>query len=231
MESPQRKVLSAEELFDDVGPAYEVAFAGIPEQEASLQWLLTRLESDGLKSAKVVDIGCGTGKPICSTLAAAGHDVLGIDIAATMVRVAREGVPAATFEQSDIRDFNPPEASYDAATVYFSMIASVTQEDIRGFISKIFRFLKPGGLFVFATVPISAESTPLRWMGRPVIVSSLSPEEAVDAIKAAGFRVEHDAVTKFTPKGAEAGLCKPEDVWEEPHLFVYASKPVDDVSL
>ena len=227
MESAPEKVLSAEELFDDVGPAYGIAFKGIPEQEASLQWLLSRLESSSVKPAKIVDIGCGTGKPVCSTLAAAGHDVLGIDVASAMIQAAREGVPDAAFEQKDIRSFDPPGDSYDVATGYFSMIASVTQEDIKGFISKIFRFLKPGGLFVFATVPISADSMQLRWMGRPVVVSSLSPEEAVDTIKMAGFRVEHDAVTKFTPKGAEAGLCDPDDVWEEPHLFVYASKTDD----
>lgn len=225
-EAPVETSLSAEEVFDAVGPAYEDAFEGLPEQAASVKWLLSQLEAGGIKPAKIVDIGCGTGKPICSALADAGHDVLGIDISSAMITAARERVPAAKFEQLDIRAFNPPEGSYDAATVYFSMIASVTQEEIKEFIAKIYGFIKPGGLFVFATVPIAAENLQIKWMGRPVTVSSLAPEEAVEWIGKVGFKVEHEAVSKFTPKGAEAGICKPEDVWEEPHLFVYAKKPV-----
>lgn len=217
--------LSAEQVFDAVGPAYEAAFDGLPEQAASVKWLLTQLEASSKKPAKVVDIGCGTGKPVCWALAEAGHDVLGIDISGVMVDAAKERVPKASFQQTDIRSFNPASETFDAATVYFSMIASVTQAEIKEFIQKIFSFLKPGGLFVWSTVPIPAENLQIKWMGRPVTVSSLSPEEAVDAVKSAGFVVEHHAVSKFTPKGAEAGICQPEDVWEETHLFVYAKKP------
>jgi ubiquinone/menaquinone biosynthesis C-methylase UbiE len=153
-EAPAETSLSAEQVFDAVGPAYEAAFEGLPEQAASVKWLLSQLEAAGTKRAKTVDIGCGTGKPLCWALAGAGHDVLGIDISSAMIAAARERVPAAKFEQTDIRNFSPPDSSFDAATVYFSMIASVTQEEIREFIARIYGFIKPGGLFVFATVPI-----------------------------------------------------------------------------
>jgi 2-polyprenyl-3-methyl-5-hydroxy-6-metoxy-1,4-benzoquinol methylase len=217
--------LSATDLFNTVGPAYENAFEGHPEQAASVRWLISQLEAADIKPAKLVDIGCGTGVPVCSGLAAAGHDVLGIDISPAMIAAAKTRVPAAKFEVKDIRDFNPGSASLDAITIYFSLIASVTQDEIKGFIKNIYTWLKPGGLFVFATVPLSAESIQIKWMGHPVQVSSLAPEEAGEAIKSAGFEIMNQVVMNFTPKGAEAGICKPEDVWEEPHLFVYARKP------
>jgi cyclopropane fatty-acyl-phospholipid synthase-like methyltransferase len=226
-EASAEKPLSAEQVFDAVGPAYEAAFEGHPEQEASIKWLLSQLEAANIRPARLVDIGCGTGKPVCWALSAVGHDVLGIDISTAMVVAARERVPGARFEQVDVRDFisSAAQESFDAITVYFSMIASVTQEEIRQFIAGIYKLLRPGGLFVFATVPISAESLQIKWMGRLVQVSSLAPEEAVEWIKKVGFQVEHEAVTKFTPKGSEAGICSPDDVWEETHLFVYAKKP------
>ncbi len=118
----------------------------------------------------------------------------------------------------------PSPGSLDAATVFFSLIADVTQSEIRSFIAKIHGLLKPGGLFVFATVPLPAESLQINWMGRPVVVSSLAPEDAVASIKDAGFQVEHEALSKFTPRGAEAGICSQDDVWEETHLFVCARK-------
>ena len=217
--------LSAEQVFDSVGPAYEAAFEGLPEQLDSVQWLLAKLAATGRSGAKIVDIGCGTGKPVCWGLAEAGHDVLGIDISGAMIAAAKERVPKASFAQMDIRDFEPAPGSFDAVTIYFSLIAGVTQAEIRSFMAKVYGFLKPGGLFVFATVPLSVEGLQISWMGRPVVVSSLAPEEAAAAIRDAGFTIEREALSKFTPKGAAAGICNEEEVWEEPHLFVYAQKP------
>lgn len=218
--------LTAQQVFDSIGPAYEDAFAGLPEQAHSIEWLLTQLKEAGVETARFVDIGCGTGRPVCLSLANAGHNVLGIDVSATMVAAARDRVPNARFEQMDICDFSPPQSSFDAASVYFSLIASVTQTDIRRYLAKIYDLLRPGGLFVFATVPEDAESIQLKWMGRSVTVSSLGPNEAVLTIKRAGFEIVHEKVTKFTPKGEEAGICQQSEVWEEQHLFVYARKPL-----
>ncbi|KAG6367827.1 hypothetical protein INS49_002022 [Diaporthe citri] len=218
--------LTAQEVFDSIGPAYEDAFAGLPEQIQSVEWLLARLKEARVERARFVDIGCGTGRPVCLSLANAGHDVLGIDVSAVMVAAARERVPNARFEQMDMCDFSPPQSSYDAASVYFSLIASVTQADIRRHLAKIYHLLRPGGLFVFATVPEDAENVQLKWMGRPVTVSSLGSDEAVLAIESAGFEIVRTKVAKFTPRGEEAGICLRSEVWEEPHLFVYARKPV-----
>lgn len=217
--------LTAEQAFDSVGPAYEAAFAGLPEQAHSVQWLISQLDAADIKPAKFVDIGCGTGRPVCSSLADAGHDVLGIDVSSAMIAAARERVPNARFEQMDVRNFSPPPQSLDAASVYFSLIADVTQEEIKDFVSKIYEALKPGGLFVFATLPLDVKSLQVKWMGRQVTVSSLAPKAAVEMIRGVGFEVAYDAVTKFTPKAAEAGICQQDEVWEEPHLFVYARRP------
>ncbi|KAI1620005.1 hypothetical protein EDD37DRAFT_654113 [Exophiala viscosa] len=113
---------------------------------------------------------------------------------------------------------------YDAITVYFSMIASVTQEQIRESIAKIYSWLKPDGLFIFATVPISGENMDIAWMGRPIVASSLSSEEVLEVMKAAKFEVLKVENSKYLPRAAQAGICKEEDVWEEEHLFVYARK-------
>lgn len=213
--------LNAEDLFDSVGPSYEDAFATCTEQQASVDWLIHRLPSD----ATVLDIGCGTGRPVCSALAAAGHSAIGIDISSAMIDAARRNVPAAKFEKADIKTFTPGEGiTYDAVTVYFSLIASVTQQEIKDVFARIYTWLKPGGFFIFATVPISGESLEIYWMGRPITVSSLSQEEVLEALKTIGFEVVKADSSKFLPKAAQAGICEEKDVWEEDHLFVYAKK-------
>lgn len=220
-------LLSTEQVYDAIGPAYEAAYAGLPPLAASLAWLLAHLAP----TSKIVDLGCGTGNPVASTLAAAGHSVLGLDISSAMIAAARERVPSpnAVFEQGDTRAFllKTPPRTYDAVTVYLSLIHGVTQKEIRECIAQIFGVLKPGGLFVWATVPEDAEGKLIDWHGRQYAVSSLGAAAAVQAVRDAGFEVVYDGVTKFRPKAAEAGICAPEEEWEEEHLFVYARKPVD----
>ena len=219
--SPQPK-LTVEQLFDSVGPAYEEAFANLTPQTASINWVLSQLS--GRKHAKIVDIGCGTGRPVCSSFADAGHDVLGIDISSAMIDDATAKVPTAKFEKVDIGDFKADSESFDAVTVYFSMIAGVTRSQIREYIKRIHAWLKPGGVFVFATVPVKGENVDITWMGRAFTASGLDAEESVEWIKEVGFEVVERSETNFLPKAVEAGICKEDEVWAEPHLFVYARK-------
>lgn len=213
--------LEAEALFDSVGPAYEDAFATCTEQYDSIQWLLKNLPPQ----ASILDIGCGTGRPVCSSLAAAGHDVLGVDVSNAMLTAAIRNVPQAKFEKANIKTFSPPGGStYDAITVYFSLLASLSQQDIKDIFAKVFTWLKHNGIFVFATVPVSGNHVEMSWLGRPVVVSSLSSEEILESLKATGFVILQVQNSKFYPQAVKAGICEEKDVWEEDHIFVYAKK-------
>lgn len=220
VETPIQR-LNAEALFDSVGPSYEDAFATCSHQQSSVDWLLSQLP----QNATVLDIGCGTGRPVCSSIAAAGHKAHGIDISQAMIDAATQNVPNATFTKADVKTFTPnTDGGYDAITVYFSLIASVTQDEIRGIFAKIHSWLKPGGLFVFATVPINGDSLDIDWMGRPITVSSLDQDQVLQSFKGIGFEVVKVETSKFMPKAVEAGICEEKDVWEEDHLFVFARK-------
>ena len=213
---------SAVDTFGELGERYEAAFDRVPAQVRSLEWLLKQLP----RHAKVVDVGCGTGKPACEMLAEAGHDVTGIDITPKMIEIARRQVPKAKFEVADSRSWTNTAPQCDGIVSYFAFIAAVTQDDIRTFFRQAYASLKPGGNLVFGTVPVEGENVGIRWMGKDIIVSSLSAEETVKAIKAAGFEIEFQETASYMPKAVEAGICAAEDVWEEPQLFVYAQKPL-----
>ena len=210
-------------LYNDIGTRYETAFEDEPNQMASLNWLLSHLAP----KSDILDIGSGTGRPVASTLAAAGHSVLGIDISPVMVAAAREQVPAARFEEMDSRNFIALAEQYDAVTAYYSYLAGVSQNDIRDVFPKIHRWLKPRGLFVWATVLFGpgADLVPVKWMGRSVsAVSTLSQEETEKRIREAGFEIIQSKNFKHKPKAAEIGLCSPEEVDVEDVLYIYARK-------
>ena len=111
-------------------------------------------------------------------------------------------------------------------TVYFSLIANLSQDEIREIIRRIYSWLVPGGLFVSGTVPVPANLQEIAWMRRPIVVSGFSAEEYGQLFREVGFEIVKQEESKYMPKGLEAGLVeKAEDVWEEPHLFVHAVKP------
>lgn len=216
--------LSPEELFDSIGPGYEIAFANLQPQHEAIEWILQQLQNR--KPAKILDIGCGTGKPVCSSFADAGHDVLGIDVSGVMLSDARAKVTNAnaTFMKADAYQMEFPAQSFDAITVFFSLIASTTQDLIRRQIFKIYDWLRPGGVLVFASVPVSINEERVSFMGRLCVGSSLSAEEFLDCIGQAGFEVVQHSLSSFTPRGVEAGICEEGESVEEAHVFIYAKK-------
>lgn len=220
---------STEAHYDAIGQAYEVAFAGNTQQIASVQWVLQELRGTNGKifhPGRVVDIGCGTGRPVVEMFANAGHDVLGIDISQAMVDAGKSAVPHAKFEKLDMREFFKREApeSFDAITTYFAGLAGLSQEQYRSTIRQLARLLKPGGILVFGTVPKDGDSLPMKWMGRDWIVSSLSAEDVVHSVKKAGLEVVQQIFSTFLPNGSAAGLCKMGEDVEETHMYVYARK-------
>lgn len=215
---------TAEELFQDIGPAYQDAFGyHAPAHIRSLDRLISQLPP----KSKVVDIGCGTGRPACEMLSKAGHQVTGVDVASAMIEKARSQIPNGTFYISDSRTWQPSPSAlpYDAVIAYFSFLIGMSQQDIRDFFPKAMKWLKPGGLLVFGTVPVDAEKWGTRWMARDIITSSLSTEKLLEAIKGAGFVVEHYEEEDFHPRGKEAGICDEKETNPEPHVFIHARKP------
>ncbi len=217
--------LSAEEMFDSIGPAYEEAFAGLKTQLDSIEWVLTQIQHR--RPAKVLDLGCGTGRPVCSILADAGHDVLGIDVSSVMLRDAQSKVTNAKFWKADIFQMSLPPDTYDAITVYFSLAIASSQDSIRLQIRRMYQWLRPGGVLVLATVPGSRDQVTDSFMGRKFVASNLSCEEYLSCMRTVGFDVVYHGMSSFKPEAAaEARICTAEEVKEERHLFIYARKPV-----
>ncbi|NJQ00487.1 class I SAM-dependent DNA methyltransferase [Streptomyces zingiberis] len=94
------------EAFDAIATRYTEAFPHREGQLAAGAWLAASLPP----GSRVLDVGCGTGVPTAAQLAAAGHHVVGIDLSATMVELARENVPQGEFHRRDVADLGPRES-------------------------------------------------------------------------------------------------------------------------
>ncbi|ONI70802.1 SAM-dependent methyltransferase [Actinosynnema sp. ALI-1.44] len=98
-------------------------------------------------SDTVLDIGCGTGTTTRQA-AERGGEVLGVDLSAQMIELARqrsEGVAGLRYEQADAQTHEFAEAAYDVA---ISRNGSMFFEDPVAAFGNIRRALKPGGRLV-----------------------------------------------------------------------------------
>lgn len=115
------------------------------------RYVVETLAARGVRNGTIVDLGCGSG---ASSLifTGAGFDVVGVDVSASMVDIARRRNPDATFIVGDMHDVELPHA---AAVVSFNeCLAYVLEENdreraLQPLFRRIRHVLEPGGLFVF----------------------------------------------------------------------------------
>jgi SAM-dependent methyltransferase len=109
--------------------------------------LLGRLAGRGL----VVELGCGSGIS-AELLSEAGHDVLGIDLSADMLAIARGRAPAARFVQASLWDAElPPCAAVTAIgeVVNYAADERAGADRLVQLCARVYAALQPGGLFLF----------------------------------------------------------------------------------
>ncbi len=103
------------------------------------------------RAARVLDLGCGTGR-LALGLAAAGHVVTGVDPAGVSLAAARAKPGADKVTWIEGKSSVLPEAAFDVA-VMTSHVAQffVSEEEWRAALADLRRALAPGGRLVFDT--------------------------------------------------------------------------------
>jgi ubiquinone/menaquinone biosynthesis C-methylase UbiE len=186
--------LSARDVFDSLGKDYETAFAGFAAQREEAEWLANELPAN----ARVLDVGCGTGRPVAEVLAASGHRVTGYDVSPTMIEIARTQIPSATFDVADLRTLDQPASSWDAVVVCYSLL-QLTRAEIDAALAKFADWLAPGGIFLMVTLPVDVEGFDGEFMGKPVTISSYSAEGYRERLAHLGLEVVRERFADFQP--------------------------------
>jgi len=151
--------------------------------------LLTKIMNNVPKGARVLDLGCGAGKPVAKTLADSGYKVTGIDFAAGMVKLAKKQVPNAKFVKMDMTHLKFKDNSFDAAVSFYAII-HVPREKHAKVYKQLHRIVKPDGiLFVNCSGPDAWESYEKNYMGVPMFWSFYAPQKTLSIIKKAGFKI------------------------------------------
>nr|WP_166640188.1 class I SAM-dependent methyltransferase [Amycolatopsis sp. SID8362] len=151
--------------------------------------------------SRVLDLGCGAGVP-CTAVLAERHDVVGVDLSATQLELARRNVPGGRFEKGDMTTVSFPDGSFDAVTAFYSVL-HVPREEQGALFARIAGWLRPGGWFLAALGCSEANGVEADWLGTPMFFSSYAPAVNRRSLEAAGFTLEVDEpVTMQEPEGS-----------------------------
>ena len=147
----------------------------------------------------VLEFGCGTGSTAIAHAAYVNH-IQAIDLSANMLEIARSkaadaGVSNVTLQQASIDAFEAPDESFDAI-LGLSILHLLT--DRNAAIAKVYRMLKPGGIFVSSTVCLGDS---MKWL-KPIaptigrlfglVIRVLTSADLLRSLTEAGFTIEQE---------------------------------------
>jgi SAM-dependent methyltransferase len=167
-----------------------------PLREKHVELVLDRLPAN----ARVVELGCGPGTPVGEMLANRSH-YIGVDLSRGMLRLAQQNVPSGAFVQANMSQLEFASESVDGVFAFASLI-HVPREKHVHVLSRVARWLKPGGIFVAA---LGAGDNPMElnpdWLGVPMYWSHFDAPRNLWLLGQAGLDVEGSDVIEQHENG------------------------------
>ncbi|MEM8753406.1 MAG: class I SAM-dependent methyltransferase [Pseudomonadota bacterium] len=149
------------------------------------------------EDAKVLEFGCGTGSTALALAPYVGR-LLATDVSAKMIEIAlgKQGETAENvlFRQASFDELDQPDESFDVVLGH-SILHLLEDRDAA--IARVWRLLRPGGLFISSTACIGADMPIFRWIG-PIgkalgllpYVAVFKDDDLVRSMTEAGFAIE-----------------------------------------
>ena len=143
------------DLFDRLEIDYEHAYVHNTFKAACIQSLIALLPAH----ATVLDVGCGTGRPVFALLADADLHVIGSDISPKMIELAKQRVKGE-FVVADMLTYAPPEGTkVDAVVIMFSHLQLSSWQDFYDMMRRYAALIAPGGYLVIGTMAADTYAT------------------------------------------------------------------------
>ncbi len=145
---------------------YDELMDNVP-YDAWAEYLIGLLKENGVADGLVCELGCGTGQ-MTRRLAAAGYDMIGIDLSEEMLDVAREqeygayegdfeedeveedaAEPSILYLQQDMREFELYGTVSAVVSICDSMNYMTSDEDLLSVFRLVNNYLDKDGVFIF----------------------------------------------------------------------------------
>lgn len=146
---------------EDLAYIHDVGFRSYVLQ--AIPGILAILKQYGIEDGLIVDLGCGSGLS-AEELVRAGYRVLGIDISADMIEIARCRVPMAEFQVESLFKVEIPDCSAVISIgECFNYLFDPDHPTLTQAFQRIYDALAPGGVFIFDIAePGQLSATPVK---------------------------------------------------------------------
>ncbi|OCX51315.1 methyltransferase [Mucilaginibacter sp. PPCGB 2223] len=160
---------------------YENRYRDLMEQDY-LDDLIARIPVGG----SVLDLGCGTGKPIMEYLLSKGLQVTGVDASSEMLKIAKANFPDVELILQDMRKLDLNK-KFDAIIAWHSFFH--LPEDDQPLMFGIFeKHINPNGVLLFTSGPKRGEAWGING-GENLFHASLAPDEYESLLNKHHFKV------------------------------------------
>ncbi|WP_413289027.1 class I SAM-dependent methyltransferase [Bdellovibrio sp. HCB337] len=166
---------------------------------------LEALTSHLQKGAKILDLGCGSGRPIAAFLLDQGFKVTAVDGSAQMIELAKQYIPQADIRLIDMRSLNLSE-KFDAIIMWHSFF-HLTADDQRAIFPILEKHINPQGVLMFTSGTTLGEV----WSengGENLYHASLDTAEYRSLLEKHHFEVLSHTVEDKTAGGATVWLAR-----------------------
>lgn len=159
---------------------------------------------DGLKvPSRILDLGCGTGRPIAEALLDRGHHVTGVDQAAGMLELARKRLPGGIWIESRIEDFVSAEP-FDGIVCWDALfhIERGIHEEL---VCRMAGMLVDGGRLMLSFGGSDHPAFTDTMYGETFFYDSHPPEVELEILRSSGFEPVVSEFTNVPDGGRDKG--------------------------
>jgi len=182
---------------DDYAATFFTELDGKPLDRA----LLRLLVEEAPAQLPIADVGCGPGH-VARHLHGLGRRVLGIDLSARMIAVARKRTPEVHFQVGNMLALEAADGAWGGIVAFYSII-HLDADELPGAFAELQRVLAPGGLLLLAFAVSPPPAGPglevdgdtihaKEFLGHKVSLAArvLDPVAVCDQLERAGLVVE-----------------------------------------
>ena len=143
------------------------------------------------RGGRVLDLGCGSGRPIAAEMIRRGFRLTGVDSSESLIALCRARFPGEEWIVGDMRALELGRR-FDGLIAWHSSF-HLTPDEQRSLLTRFAAHLEPGGTLMFTSG--DAEGVRIgEWQGEPLYHASLAPGEYHALLEANAFEVVHSAL-------------------------------------
>ena len=183
--------------YDLIADKWHANFRGEPYVARVLGYV-DRILNDLPPGATVLDLGCGTGRPIAKYVVQRGFRLIGVDQSKSMLALARLEVPEGEFIHADMVDVDLKDRF--AAAIAWDSVFHVERRYHSALYRKLANSLDQGGRLLLSvggseaqntlSNEVDAEGFTSEMFGHPFFYSGYEPNISRKLLEAAGFEIE-----------------------------------------